>query len=85
MWRARGTSKNLLDCKKLRSVKMECQPELNNWNAFQVENGQLRADLDRLRQAVAGAGEGDEENNAIREVTGRILLGVDAEGLILGG
>ena len=64
---------------------MECQPELNNWNAFQVENGQLRADLDRLRQAVAGAGEGDEENNAIREVTGKILLGVDADGFILGG
>ena len=56
--------------------------ELHDWNAFQVENGQLRADLDRLRQAVAGAGEGDEENNAIREVTGKILLGVDAEGLI---
>ena len=59
---------------------MECQPEFNNWISFQVENGQLRADLDRLRQGVAGAGEGDEENNAIREVTGRILLGVDAEG-----
>ena len=64
---------------------MECQPELNNWISFQVENGQLRADLDRLRQAVAGAGEGDEENNAIREVTGKILLGVDADGFILDG
>ena len=53
---------------------MECRSELGNWISFQVENGQLRADLDRLRQAVARAGEGDEENNAIREVTGRILL-----------
>ena len=36
---------------------------------LQVENSQLRSDLERLRQAVAGGG--DEENNAVRELTGR--------------
>merc|ERR1719410_1225693 len=45
------------------------QQESLRLQEVEVENGQLRADLDRLRQAVAGAGEGDEENNAIREVT----------------
>ena len=35
---------------------------------LQVENSQLRSDLERLRQAVAG---GDGENNAVRELTGR--------------
>ena len=42
--------------------------------ALQVENSQLRSDLERLRQAVAGGG--DDENNAVRELTGRrrILL-----------
>ena len=35
-----------------------------------MENSQLRADLERLRQAVAGGGEG-EENMAVREISGR--------------
>ena len=39
---------------------------------LQVENSQLRSDLERLRQAVAGGG--DEENNAVRELTGRRIL-----------
>ena len=39
---------------------------------LQVENSQLRSDLERLRQAVAGGG--DEENNAVRELTGRRIF-----------
>ena len=35
-----------------------------------MENSQLRADLERLRLAVAGGGEG-EENMAVREISGR--------------
>ena len=53
------------------------QQESLRLQEVEVENSQLRSDLDRLRQAVAGGG--DEENNAVRELTGRrrilLLLG----------
>ena len=44
------------------------QQESLRLQEVEVENSQLRSDLDRLRQAVAGGG--DEENNAVRELTG---------------
>ena len=44
------------------------QQESLRLQEVEVENSQLRTDLDRLRQAVAGGG--DEENNAVRELTG---------------
>ena len=47
------------------------QQESLRLQEVEVENSQLRSDLDRLRQAVAGGG--DEENNAVRELTGEIM------------
>ena len=44
------------------------QQESLRLQEVEVENSQLRSDLERLRQAVAGGG--DEENNAVRELTG---------------
>ena len=48
------------------------QQESLRLQEVEVENSQLRSDLDRLRQAVAGGG--DEENNAVRELTGERML-----------
>ena len=47
------------------------QQESLRLQEVEVENSQLRSDLDRLRQAVAGGG--DEENNAVRELTGESM------------
>ena len=72
MWRAQGVSRNHSGCKRLRwviSLDFIGFGYSVYYFLLQVENSQLRSDLERLRQAVAGGG--DEENNAIRELTGK--------------
>ena len=56
------------------------QQESLRLQEVEVENSQLRSDLDRLRQAVAGGG--DEENNAVRELTGESMQQLLKWGLV---
>ena len=83
MWRGAGVSRNHSDCKRLR-----WEDSTFLWVFFwlqlvlQVENSQLRSDLERLRQAVAGGG--DDENNAVRELTGKRMM-VGGGRMMVGG